>query len=84
MVWGENKMNKMYAPTMPIRLPNPGLPPRGFPETPEKYEIQFPSHNNHNNNIPDYKIILPKYDKDRSTNHNIDYKIIRLKNQYVH
>ncbi|MBU1199249.1 MAG: hypothetical protein KKF46_08280 [Nanoarchaeota archaeon] len=80
----------MYTPTMPIRLPNPGLPPEGFPPMPDRYKriddlVEFP---NKNKDILSYKIILPKFDKDRSTGHNIDYNILKLvkplENHYVH
>lgn len=77
----------MYTPTMPIGLPNPGMPPEGFPSTPEKYKrindlVEFPDHNH---GIEHYEIDIrfPNYDKDCSTGHNLDYKIIRFENNYA-
>ena len=69
----------MYQIPLEIRLPNPGLPPEGFPPRPEEYSIHLPTHNHLEIN---YNIKLPKYEKDLSDNSALERQVYKLANSY--
>ncbi len=69
----------MDSVPLEIRLPNPGLPPAGFPPRPDEYRIHLPTHNHLE---IDYKIKLPKYEKDLSDNSTLEKQVYKLTNSY--
>ena len=70
----------MYSVPIPIGLPNPGLPPEGFPSRPDEYSIHLPSHNHLE---PGYRSILPKYDRDWHPNSELEGQVYKLSQAYL-
>jgi hypothetical protein len=69
----------MYSVPLQKRLPNPGLPPRGFPPRPEEYGFHLPTHNHLE---PSYISQLPKYDRDWKENSVLEEQAYKLSQAY--
>lgn len=70
---------RLYSVPLQKRLPNPGLPPKGFPPRPEEYSVHLPTHNH---TEPGYDLRLPKYDRDWKENSVLEEQVYKLSQAY--